>query len=150
MNKPLRYPMLLLSLAAMLVCAGTTWAAQKGSGRETADEFFLISSVNLPKHQMVLKLPTEVTMQLKVNEKTVILDEKGQHLTLGNLRSGDTAYITFRQNAEGATAVKIRLGPMTVEELHRRYLKGYSVPIPPPPPPRQRPVKNLQRGARTR
>jgi uncharacterized protein (UPF0297 family) len=85
-----------------------------------------------------------------VNEKTVILDEKGHHLTLGNLRSGDTAYITFRHNADGAIAVKIRLGPMTVEELHRRYLKGYAVPIPPPPPPRQRPVKHLQRGSSIR
>jgi hypothetical protein len=147
MNNRLRHITSLLALAALLLSAGIAAAAQKTSGRETADEFFLISSVNLPKHQLVLKLPTEVTMQLHVTDKTAIIGEKGQKLSLKDLRSGDTAYITYRHTADGASAVKIRLGPMTVNELHRRYLKGYAIPIPPPPPPRQQQRANrVQRG----
>ena len=50
-------------------------------------------------------------------------DEQGKTLRLADLRTGDTLYITFRQSpAGGPTALRVRLGPMTVQEM-RRYLK---------------------------
>ena len=134
-----------MAFALALAPGGSAWAGQRGTLRETHDEFFIISSVNLPKHQLVLKLPTEVTLQMTVTDASTIVGEHGQPLKLAELRSGDTAYITYARSAEGARAVKIRLGPMTVQELHKRYLNGYAVPIPPPPPvktvPHQRPAK---------
>jgi hypothetical protein len=122
--------------AAATLAASTAGAAQRGASRETRDEFFIISSVNVPKHQMVLKLPTEVTVTMKLNDKTSIVSEKGKQLDIGQLRAGDTAYISYVTTVDGSTARNVRLGPMTVQELHRRYLKGYAVPIPPPLPPR--------------
>jgi len=149
MNKRLIRNTLFASLAvafALAIAPGVTArAAQRGTLQETHDEFFIISSVNMPKHQLVLKLPSEVTLLMTVNGGSVIVDEHGQPLKLGALRSGDTAYITYARSAEGAKAVKIRLGPMTVQELQKRYLKGYAAPIPPPPPvkalPGARPAK---------
>lgn len=149
MNNRLRYFTILLAMAAMFATAGSAWAAQ-GSGKTTPDEFFILSSVNLPKHSLVLKLPTEVTMQMKLTEKTVIVDENGKRLHPSDLRAGDTAYITYTRGPEGTSAVKIRLGPMTVQELRRRYLNGLPVTVPRPAAPRilPHPTKNVQRGQR--
>jgi adenylosuccinate synthase len=122
--------------AAAALAVPAVWAAQNGAAKQTRDQFFIISSVDVPKHQMVLKLPTEVTLTMKVNDKTLIVGEKGQRMDIKQLRSGDTVYITSVSTASGQVATKIRLGPMTVQELHRRYLKGYAVPIPPPLPPK--------------
>ena len=134
MNKRLLQRTLLASLVAMFAFAAMpAWATGYGASTETRDEFFIISSVNLPKHQLVLKLPTEVTMLMTVDSKTVIVGENGQKMNVGELRSGDTVYITFVTGREGENALKIRLGPMTVKELHQRYLSGYAVPIPAPP-----------------
>lgn len=125
--------MLLATLAAAFALASVPRVAAQGASRETRDEFFIISSVNLPKHQIVLKLPTEVTLQMSVGGKTSIVGEKGQKMNLGELRSGDTVYITYATGSEGASAINIRVGPMTEKELHQRYLSGYAVPIPAPP-----------------
>jgi hypothetical protein len=134
-----------MAFALALAPGASLWAGQRGTLRETHDEFFIISSVNLPKHQLVLKLPTEVTLQMTVTGASTIVGEHGQPVKLEQLRSGDTAYISYARSAEGAKAIKIRLGPMTVQELHKRYLNSYAVPIPPPPPvkaiPHQRPAK---------
>lgn len=123
------------SLAAGIAFAASAATAAQPGGRVTHDEFFIISSVNAPKHRMVLKLPTEVTTTMQFSEKTVVVGEKGQHMKPAELRAGDTVYVSYVTNAQGTVATKIRLGPMTVKELHRRYLKGYAVPIPPPQPP---------------
>jgi hypothetical protein len=134
MNKRLFQRTLLASLVALFASAAMpVWAAGHGAATQTRDEFFIISSVNLPKHQLVLKLPTEVTMQMTVDSKTMITGENGQKMNLGELRSGDTVYITYVTGPEGENALKIRLGPMTVKELHQRYLSGSLVPIPAPP-----------------
>lgn len=120
-------------------------------------EFFIISSVNPRKGEMVLKMPTEVTLTMGVDSKTEILDEQGQRLGIGDLVSGDTAYITYKRTSQGTLAEKIQLAPMTVEELHRRYLNGESVAVPRPalPPAKTSPPTStphprgakLQRGA---
>ena len=96
-------------------------AARAASG----EEFFIVSSVDADKKQLLLKYPTEVTELVLVNEKTVYLDEKGKALQFGDFRAGDTVYIAFaRSNSDNPrTAARIRKSPMTLEELHRRYLK---------------------------
>jgi len=99
-------------------------AAEKEPARPTADEeFFIVSSVDLQKDQIVLKRPTEVTQLVQVSNKTVIRNEEGKTIPLKNLRAGDTVYVAFAAGAEAPrVAARIRKAPMTVEELHRRYV----------------------------
>ncbi len=86
------------------------------------EEFFIVSSVDRKKGQIVLKHPTEVTELILVTEKTVYLDEEGKKIGFKDIRAGDTVWVTAGRNSEGArVATRIRRGPMTVEELHRRY-----------------------------
>ncbi|HSS50761.1 MAG TPA: hypothetical protein VLX28_17620 [Thermoanaerobaculia bacterium] len=74
--------------------------------------------------RIVLKRPTEVTVLMQVNGQTTYRDEQGKALRLADLRTGDTLYVTYRQDAAGGpTATLVRRGPMTVQELERRYLK---------------------------
>lgn len=89
------------------------------------EEFFIVSSVDIKKKQIVLKRPTEVTELVLVNEKTVSLDEQGKPVPVKDLRAGDTVYVTTAPlSGGGRVALRIRKGPMTPEELHRRYLKS--------------------------
>ena len=91
----------------------------------TGEEFFIVSSVDIKKKQIVLKRPTEVTELVLVNEKTVSLDEQGKPVPVKDLRAGDTVYVTTAPLAGGGrVALRIRKGPMTPEELRRRYLKS--------------------------
>lgn len=90
-----------------------------------ADEFFIVSSIDAGRGRIVLKRPTEVTLVMHVTGRTVYRDERGRPLRLTDLRAGDTAYISYARDAAGeATASLVRLGPMTVQELERRYLRG--------------------------
>jgi|SRR5579875_953611 len=92
--------------------------------QKIADTFSIISSVDAKKHQIVLKLPTEVTEVVEVTPETTYRDELGRPLKFEDLRAGDTVYAVVVRKAGGALVVtSIRRGPMTVEELHRRYLK---------------------------
>jgi hypothetical protein len=84
-----------------------------------ATEFFIVSSVDTSHARVVLKRPTEVTVVVTVPATTPIRTEHGQPLHLGDLRSGDTIYAVV--NSAGV-ATSIRRGPMTMEELRRRYL----------------------------
>jgi hypothetical protein len=89
------------------------------------EEFFIISSVNSSKQQLVLKRPTEVTLLVRVNEKTAYLDQQGRPLQLKDFRAGDTVYVGSRSSAEGPPLVtRIRKGLMTLEELRHRYLRS--------------------------
>ncbi len=89
------------------------------------EEFFIVSSVDIKKKQIVLKRPTEVTELVLVNEMTVSQDEQGKPVPVKDLRAGDTVYVTTAPLAGGGrVALRIRKGPMTPEELHRRYLKS--------------------------
>lgn len=136
-------------LAALFALAGMAWAGQsKGAGQETADEFFIITEINLQKHQLILKMPTEVTVPMIANDKTEIVDLNGKHLAVKDLRAGDTAFISYLHTAQGDVATKIRLGAMSMQELQRRYLGGSPVAIPPPPSPTapSRAAKGVQRG----
>ncbi|HEX4964447.1 MAG TPA: hypothetical protein VF173_26765 [Thermoanaerobaculia bacterium] len=109
-------------LLALTILNGTGLAAAPaGNDRE---EFFIVSSIDAARGRIVLKRPTEVTLLITVSAQTAYRDEQGKPLRLADLRTGDTAFITYRQNPAGApVAVTVRLGPMTVPELQRRYLK---------------------------
>jgi hypothetical protein len=96
-----------------------TGTTSKASGGE---EFFITTSVDAAKHQLVLKRPTEVTLLIQANDQTAILGENGEHLKLSDLRTGDTVFVTLQGGATPPLALRIRKGPMTVAELHRRYL----------------------------
>ena len=95
--------------------------AQRGT--TTREDFFIISSMDAKKRQIVLKRPTEVTELVRVTEKTVYLDEQGKAIDFKSLRAGDTVYITSSPSPDGVRiATEIRRGPMTREELHHRYV----------------------------
>jgi hypothetical protein len=104
--------------------AAVVRAAERVPAPPAADEqFFIVSSVDLQKDQIVLKRPTEVTQLVQVGDKTVIRDEEGKTIPLKTLRAGDTVYVAFAAGAESPrVAARIRKAPMTVEELHRRYV----------------------------
>jgi hypothetical protein len=87
------------------------------------EEFFIISSVNTSKNQLVLKHPTEVTELMLVNEKTTCLNDKGKSFGCENLRAGDTVFVISSRKGGGVRlAERIRIGPMTIEEVHRKYV----------------------------
>ncbi|HEV7783687.1 MAG TPA: hypothetical protein VGQ28_00035 [Thermoanaerobaculia bacterium] len=111
---------LLVVLLALFAAMPASSASSSAGDRE---EFFILSSMDAARGRIVLKRPTEVTLVMQVNGQTAYRDEQGKALRLADLRTGDTLYITFRQSPAGEpTALRVRLGPMTVQEL-RRYLK---------------------------
>ncbi len=114
-------PGLLMSLLLAL----PLWAGGPAeAGPSSGEEFFIISSVDANKHQILLKRPTEVTELIRVTDKTAYLDEDGRRLQLKDLRAGDTIYVTATATRDGSpVAFRIRKGIMTLSELHRRYLK---------------------------
>jgi hypothetical protein len=115
-----------VATVAALVIFSLSALAAKNSARDdaSAGDFFIISSVDLAKQQLLLKFPTEVTEVMRVNDDTRYLDESGKPIKLADLRAGDTVYVASVRGAEGLVAVRIRKGPMTLEELHRRYVQG--------------------------
>ena len=87
------------------------------------EEFFIVSSVDITKKQLLLKEPTEITQLIQVNDKTRYMDKDGKPMQFGDLRAGDTIYIKSANTSAGRVAVSIRKGPMTLQELQRHYLK---------------------------
>jgi hypothetical protein len=118
------------SAAIALAAALLTGALALSARAETAarapaqnEEFYIISSMNLKKDQLVLKRPTEVTVLMDVNDKTVCLDEKGKAVHLNDLRAGDTVFVSSYRAKDGTpVAARIRKGYMTLEQVRSRYL----------------------------
>lgn len=94
----------------------------KKAANSSADEFFIISSVDPAKNQLLLKQPTEVTELVRVSDATTYVDKDGKPLKLADLRAGDTVYVTLNRAGAIPSASRVRKGPMTTEELRRRYL----------------------------
>lgn len=92
------------------------------SASSSGEEFFIISSADLAKNRLVLKRPTEVTEMMRVSEKTSCTNDQGKSFACKNLRAGDTVFVISGGKSGARTAVRIRVGPMTVEEIHRKYL----------------------------
>jgi hypothetical protein len=115
--------LLLLVLAPLL--AASLALRLRGQIKKTSggEEFFIVSSIDSAKSQVLLKRPTEVTLLMKVTDKTAFLDAANKPLHLTDLHAGDTVWVTSSAPAEGGpTALRIRKGPMTVELLHRYFL----------------------------
>ncbi len=116
-------------LIGSLIISSTLVLPLLASARAVAEpapgeEFFIISSVDAKKQQILLKRPTEVTQLVRVTDKTLYRDEDGKPLHLKDFRAGDTVYVLLASNREVTpAALRIRKGIMTLEELHRRYLK---------------------------
>jgi hypothetical protein len=113
--------------ASVLALMAVTAAAAAGAATPapvSSEEFFIVSSVDSGKGLMVVKRPTEVTLTMGLTEKTRCRDEQGKPIRATDLRAGDTVFIASERNASGQpVASSIRQGPMTVPELHRRYLR---------------------------
>ena len=111
------------ALAGSLVALAAI-SALAGSPAPAADEFFIVSSVDSDKGTIVVKRPTETTLTVRVTEKTNCVGLKGEAIRFTDLRAGDTVFIASTPAASGPPAAsRIRRGPMTLEELHRRYLR---------------------------
>ncbi len=114
----------LIGVAGAFVCSLTLSAQAKPAAEPPpGDEFFIISSIDAAKNQLVVKRPTEVTDVMHVDKATRYLDEKGKPIGLADLRAGDTVFIASKPGAGASVAVQIRKGPMTLIELRRRYLR---------------------------
>ncbi len=114
---------LAVCLALALGMFFTPNAHAQGKKTPAGEEFFMISSTDAAKSQILLKRPTEVTQLMKVTDKTQFLDASGKPFQLTGLRSGDTVWVTSTRSENGdLIAVRIRKGPMTVQDLHRYFL----------------------------
>ena len=113
--------------AAIVFCltAAAAWPAGAATpAPPITEEFFIVSSVDSGKGLMVIKRPTEVTLTMGLTDKTRCRDEQGKPIRAIDLRAGDTVFIASDRSASGQpVAASIRRGPMTVPELHRRYLR---------------------------
>lgn len=107
------------------------------------EEFFIISSVDQKTQHVVLMRPTQLTVAASITPQTVCVSEKGQKMTLSELRASDTVWAVVKTGKNGvATALRIREGAMTQSEMQRLYLH-YSTsptepnvkPVPLNPPP---------------
>ncbi len=122
MNKPVRvFVVVLMLLAAVSLAAIMGYAQAKKNAAD--EEFFIVAAVDTGKSQLLLKRPTEVTVLVRINDRTILLDERGKGIRLGDLRSGDTIWAALSGNPEiEQIALRIRKGPMTAKELHRLYV----------------------------
>ena len=102
--------------------------AQSGTGRAGTNpgkgDFYIVSSIDLAKKQILLKRPTEVTELMRVDGETRYFEERGKPIRLTDLRAGDTVFITSKPTGGQSLAVAIHKGPMTLDLLRERYLKG--------------------------
>lgn len=106
---------------------GSGVAAHAASSRAAAvpqGEFFIVASVNRQANEFFLKAPTEVTQLILVNGDTAFLNSEGQHIQFNSLRAGDTVYVVSQPGPNNKRlALRVQEGPMTLVELHQRYLK---------------------------
>jgi len=113
--------------------------AQAHPKNARGEEFFIVSSVDLQKHQVVLMRPTQLTVVATIGPQTTYLGEKGQKLDVKAMKAGDTVWAITKPGRDGSvTAVRLRQGAMTPAELHKLYLQlpasnTYSVPMTPRP-----------------
>jgi hypothetical protein len=89
---------------------------------DAGEQFFIVASLDLQKQQLLLKYPTEVTLLVKATDQTKFTDDSGNPMKLSDFRAGDTVWVTSGKSSDGAVALKVRKGQMTVADLHRYYL----------------------------
>jgi len=129
MNNIRVFPRVFLGIACLAMVLLASAVAQntpktaKSSPQSGAEEFFIISSVDLAKSQLLLKRPTEVTALMNTGPETKVLDEKGKAAKVSDLRAGDTVWVTSAASGPDRIALRIRKGPMTPSDLRRLYLR---------------------------
>jgi hypothetical protein len=106
--------------------------AQSGRGLAGSDfgkgDFFIVSSIDLAKNQILLKPPTEVTELMRVEGETRYFEESGKQMRLADLRAGDMVFIMSKPAGGQPVAVTIHKGLMTLDLLRERYLKSTKQP----------------------
>jgi len=136
-------------LFVALAASAPAWA-QANPKNAQGEEFFIISSVNMQKHQVVLMRPTQLTVVASFSDNTTYTDEKGQKLAISAMKAGDTVWAVVKRAANGTvTVLRLRQGAMTPAELHTLYLGNSStgsmpVFVPPPAPMTPRPLSGAQ------
>jgi hypothetical protein len=108
-----------LALIATLFLSVGARAQEKKNSR--GESFYIVGSVDRAKSQILLKLPTEVTILIKVDGKTQFVDESGKAIQLADLQTGNTVWVTASVGDQ-PVATRIRKGPMTIADLHQLYL----------------------------
>jgi hypothetical protein len=86
------------------------------------EQFFIVASIDRQNSQLLLKRPTEVTVLVKISPQTKYLDENGKPVKLSDFRAGDTVWARVSSDKADPTVLQMRLGEMTVADLHRYYL----------------------------
>jgi len=117
MNKGLRIVALLAAFVAL-----ASIASAQGKKTPAGEEFFMVASLDQSKSQLLLKLPTEVTLLAKVTPQTQFSDENGKPIKLSDLRAGDTVWAVTTGSGDNTTVTRLRKGPMSVADLHKYYL----------------------------
>jgi hypothetical protein len=114
--------------AGILAVAVIPVFAQSGKDLANKDfgkgDFFIVSSIDLAKKQILLKRPTEVTELMRVDGETRYFEERGKPMRLTDLRAGDTVYIMSKPDGRQSVAVTIQKGAMTLEVLRERFLRS--------------------------
>jgi hypothetical protein len=118
-TRPLVSVGLFAVLVAPLFAQSGTDAANPNFGN---GDFFIVSSIDLAKKQILLKRPTEVTELMRVDGETRYFEERGKPMRLADLRAGDTVFILSKPAGGQPVAVTIHKGPMTLDVLRERYL----------------------------
>lgn len=113
------------ALLAVLILPAFAQRESSSAGREFAQgDFYIVSSIDLAKKQILLKRPTEVTELMRVDSETRYFDEQAKIIRLTDLRAGDTVYIVSKAGERQSIALTIRKGPMTQDVLRERYLNN--------------------------
>ena len=112
----------ILILAFLATPAFAQSGKDSGKTDSAKGDFFIVTSIDLLRKQILLKRPTEVTELMFLEDATRSFEENGKAMRLSDLRAGDTVYITSRSNEGHLMAVTIRKGPMTLDVLRERYL----------------------------
>jgi hypothetical protein len=138
MNKVSKFISAAIAILLALAVCMPAWA-QAHPKNAQGEEFFIVSSVDLQKHQVVLMRPTQLTVVATIGPQTTYLGEKGQKLDVKAMKAGDTVWGITKPGPDGSvTAVRLRQGAMRPAELHKLYLQlpasnTYSVPMTPRP-----------------
>ncbi|HEV3220117.1 MAG TPA: hypothetical protein VGZ48_10125 [Candidatus Acidoferrales bacterium] len=118
-------PVAALCAALLMLTVVSANAQTPPPATKFADEFFVVSSVDRTHNALILLAPTEIAQVFQVTDKTQFFDENGKSLKLGDLRAGDTIFVTSHTNSDGTfTLDRVHKGEMTVAQLRLRYLPG--------------------------
>jgi len=127
MNRVAKFISFAVAILLALAVSAPAWA-QAHPKNAQGEEFFIVSSVDLQKHQVVLMRPTQLTVVATIGPQTIYMGEKGQKLDVKAMKAGDTVWAIIKTERDGTvTAVRLRQGAMTVAELHKLYLSNSSI-----------------------